>query len=67
MTLNRIALDMRRDSEQRQRQRAAKVVPRVTLVTSIVLLPGALAVLDGRLRPRAPSIDFGQFWEIAAP
>lgn len=44
-TLNRIALDMRRDSGQRQRQRAARVVPRVTLVTSVVLLPGALAIL----------------------
>lgn len=45
VTLNRIALDMRRDSGQRQRQRAAKVVPRVTLVTSVVLLPGALVIL----------------------
>jgi tight adherence protein C len=45
VTLNRIALDMRRDSGQRQRQRAAKVVPRVTLVTSMVLLPAALAIL----------------------
>ena len=44
-TLNRIAEDMRHDSAQRQRQRAARVAPRVTLVTSIVLLPGALAVL----------------------
>lgn len=45
VTLNRIALDMRRDSGQRQRQRAAKVVPRVTLVTSVVLLPAAMAIL----------------------
>lgn len=45
VTLNRIALDMRRDSGQRQRQRAAKVVPRVTLVTSVVLLPGAMVIL----------------------
>jgi tight adherence protein C len=44
-TLNRIAQDLRRDSAQRQRQRAARVVPRVTLVTSVVLLPGALALL----------------------
>lgn len=44
-TLNRIAQDMRRDSGQRQRQRAAKVVPRVTLVTSMVLLPGAIVLL----------------------
>lgn len=44
-TLNRIAEDMRRDSAQRQRQQAARVAPRVTLVTSMVLVPGALAIL----------------------
>ena len=44
-TLNRIAQDMRRDSAQRQRQQAARVAPRVTLVTSMVLVPGALAIL----------------------
>jgi tight adherence protein C len=44
-TLNRIAQDLRRESAQHQRQRAARVVPRVTLVTSVVLLPGALALL----------------------
>lgn len=44
-TLNRIAQDMRRDSAQRQRQKAARVAPRVTLVTSMVLVPGALAIL----------------------
>lgn len=44
-TLNRIAEDMRRDSAQRQRQRAARVAPRVTLVTSMVLVPGALVIL----------------------
>jgi tight adherence protein C len=66
VTLNRIALDMRRDSEQRQRQRAARVVPRVTLVTSIVLLPGALAILMVGFVIGA-EIDFGQFGEIATP
>lgn len=45
VTLNRIAQDMRRDTAQRQRQKAAKVAPRVTLVTSMVLLPGALAII----------------------
>lgn len=44
-TLNRIAQDMRRDSAQRQRQQAARVAPRVTLVTSMVLVPGALVIL----------------------
>jgi tight adherence protein C len=33
---------MRRDSGQRQRQSAARTSPRVTLVTSLVLVPGAL-------------------------
>ena len=41
-SLGQIADDMRRDSGQRQRQRAAKTSPRVTLVTSLVLVPGAL-------------------------
>lgn len=44
-TLNRIAEDMRRDSAQRQRQRAARVAPRVTLVTTLVLVPGAITLL----------------------
>lgn len=44
-TLNHIADDMRRASSQRQRQRAAKVAPRVTLVSSVVLVPGALVIL----------------------
>jgi len=41
-SLRQIAADMRRDSGQRQRQAAAKTAPRVTLVTSLVLVPGAL-------------------------
>lgn len=41
-SLNQIAADLRRDSAQRQRQAAAKLAPRVTLVTSLVLVPGAL-------------------------
>jgi len=41
-SLGQIADDMRRDSGQRQRQSAAKTAPRVTLVTSLVLVPGAL-------------------------
>ena len=64
VTLNRIALDMRRDSGQRQRQRAARVVPRVTLITSVVLLPGALAVLSVGFVLGA-EIDFSQFGELA--
>jgi len=41
-SLQQIAEDMRRDSGQRQRQKAARTSPRVTLVTSLVLVPGAL-------------------------
>lgn len=44
-TLNQIALDMRRDSAQRMRRRAARAVPKVTLVTSMVLVPGALVLV----------------------
>jgi tight adherence protein C len=45
MTLTRISADTRRASAQAQRQKAARVAPRVTLITSMVLVPGALALL----------------------
>lgn len=41
-SLRQIAEDMRRESAQRQRRAAAKTAPKVTLVTSLVLVPGAL-------------------------
>ncbi|MCL3859937.1 type II secretion system F family protein [Actinotalea sp. K2] len=44
-SLQQIAEDMRRDSGQRQRRAAAKTAPRVTLVTSMVLVPGALVFI----------------------
>ncbi|ADG75453.1 Type II secretion system F domain protein [Cellulomonas flavigena DSM 20109] len=44
-SLQRIAEDMRKASGQRQRQAAAKASPRVTLVTSMVLVPGALVFI----------------------
>jgi tight adherence protein C len=44
-TLNQIALDTRRESAQRMRRRAARAVPKVTLVTSMVLVPGALVLV----------------------
>jgi tight adherence protein C len=44
-TLNQIALDMRRASAQRMRRQAARAAPRVTLVTSVVMVPGLLATL----------------------
>lgn len=44
-TLNQIAVDMRRESAQRMRRKAAQASPRVTLVTSLVLVPGALVLV----------------------
>lgn len=57
-SLNQIAADLRRDSAQRQRQAAAKTAPKVTLVTSMVLVPGALIfVLVGMVI--GADVDFG--------
>ena len=57
-TLNQIATDMRRASAQRMRRRAARAAPRVTLVTSMVLVPGALIlVIVGLLV--GSDVDFG--------
>jgi tight adherence protein C len=44
-TLNNIALDMRRESAQAARRKAARTVPRVTLVVSIVLVPPTLLII----------------------
>jgi tight adherence protein C len=44
-TLNQIASDMRRESAQAARRHAAQTAPRVTLVTSLVLVPGALILV----------------------
>jgi tight adherence protein C len=44
-TLNQIAKDMRRESAQRMRRRAAQTAPRVTLVTSLVLVPATLILV----------------------
>lgn len=44
-TLNQIALDMRREAAQRLRRKAATTAPRVTLVTSLILVPGALILV----------------------
>lgn len=46
-TLNQIATDMRRASAQRLRQRAAQVEPRISLVLTLVLIPGAMIILAG--------------------
>lgn len=57
-TLNQIAVDMRRDSYQRMRRKAARVAPRVTLVTSLVLVPGALIIVIVGLI-LGSGVDFG--------
>jgi tight adherence protein C len=43
--LSQIAEDQRREHAQRMRRTAARVAPRVTLVTTLVLVPGALIIL----------------------
>jgi len=48
-TLNHIAADMRRSAAQAARQRAAKIEPRVSLVTTTVMVPGVLVLLIGGL------------------
>lgn len=44
-TLSQIALEMRRSSAQRLRRKAAQAAPRVTLVTTMVLVPGAIVLI----------------------
>ncbi|QAY63495.1 type II secretion protein F [Xylanimonas allomyrinae] len=57
-SLGQIAEDIRRDSAQRQKQAAAKMSPRVTLVSSMILLPAALIlVLVGLVL--GLDVDFG--------
>lgn len=43
--LNNIALDMRRESAQEARRKAARTVPRVTLIVSVVLVPPTLLII----------------------
>jgi tight adherence protein C len=45
LTLNNIATDMRRESAQAARRKAARTVPRVTLVVSVVLVPPTLLII----------------------
>lgn len=60
-SLRQIAADIRRDSAQRQRQAAAKTAPKVTMVTSMVLLPAALIlVLVGLIL--GSGVDFGELF-----
>ncbi|GGB47476.1 membrane protein [Flexivirga endophytica] len=44
-TLNTIASDMRRESAQRMRRKAARAAPQITLVTSLILVPAVLIMV----------------------
>lgn len=44
-TLNTIASDMRRESAQRMRRKAARAAPQITLITSLILVPAVLVVV----------------------
>lgn len=57
-TLNQIALDMRRSSAQAARRRAAQLAPRVTLVTSLLMVPATLILLIAGIVVGS-GIDFG--------
>ncbi|MFW5473241.1 type II secretion system F family protein [Knoellia sp. CPCC 206450] len=59
-TLNQIAADMRRAAAQRHRQKAAQLAPRVTLLTTVVMVPGAMILLIVGLFIGA-DIDLGDF------
>lgn len=48
-TLNQIALDMRRANAQRLRQQAGRTEPRVSLLMTLVIVPGAMILLLGGL------------------
>lgn len=62
-TLNQIAGDMRRAAAQRHRQKAAQLAPRVTLLTTVVMVPGAMILLIVGLFIGA-DIDLGDFGAI---
>lgn len=57
-TLSQIALEMRRSNAQRMRRKAAQTAPRVTLVTSLVLVPGTLVLIFVGLY-LGSDVDFG--------
>ena len=59
LTLNNIALDMRRESAQAARRKAARTVPRVTLIVSVVLVPPTLLIIVVGLY-LGSDVDLGQ-------
>ncbi len=62
-TLNQIAADMRRASAQRYRQKAAAIAPRVTLLTTVIMVPGAMILLIVGLYIGS-DLDLGSFGGI---
>ncbi|WP_277453698.1 type II secretion system F family protein [Janibacter sp. DB-40] len=46
-TLNQIAAEMRKAAAQRMRQLAARIEPRVTMVITAVMVPGAMILIAG--------------------
>ena len=44
-SLSQIARDSRREASQRARRRAAQMVPRVTLIVSIVMVPPTILII----------------------
>jgi len=44
-SLNQIAVDVRRESSETEKRRAAKAAPKATIVTIIVLMPPTLAIM----------------------
>jgi tight adherence protein C len=59
-TLRYIASDMRRTTAQELRRAAARAAPRVTLVTSLVLLPGTIVLIAVGMY-LGTGIDLGEF------
>jgi tight adherence protein C len=60
-TLGQIALDMRRAGAQRLRQKAARAVPQVTLVTTTLLVPGAIILIAVGMYIGS-DVDFGSLF-----
>nr|WP_269809516.1 type II secretion system F family protein [Kineosporia rhizophila] len=57
-TLKQIAVEMRRSNAQRMRRRAAQAAPRVTLVTSLLLVPAIMVLIFVGLF-LGSDVDFG--------
>lgn len=57
-TLGQIAADMRRAAAQRQRQKAARIAPRITLVMTSLMVPAALLLMVAGLMVGS-GIDLG--------